>query len=378
MQSAFLGILFCLLLPLLSYADAQSNREQLLKVKKRIEQASDSLNKQKSAEKDLLRDLSVVATTIKRVDSSIKLLKKQKQIISKNLASARKSLQETQKQLNQLEVKINKRLVALYKEGEVGPLRLFFSSESPMELVQQYQSLTLVLEHDRQLLNEFRTGLEQQKKAEQQYAWMQAKQERLLDTEQKSREDAAQGRKLYRKILAKVRQDKKRLSKNLSELESRAKRLKQLVTKLKAEDQKQQSTTGKHFAGMRGALPWPVQGTVAVGFGTQHNEELGSVLESHGVEIEFNKAQPVRAVGGGRIVFSSWFKGYGNLMIIAHDKGYHTLYAQIDRLDKSVGDVVQQGDSIAQTGSPGGQGIYFEIRHNGSPIDPMLWLRSHK
>ena len=121
-------------------------------------------------------------------------------------------------------------------------------------------------------------------------------------------------------------------------------------------------------------MPWPIQGSVIVGFGTQHNESLGSVLESHGIEISYNSSLPVRAVAGGRIVFASWFKGYGNLMIIDHANGYHTLYAQAERLERNIGDIVRSGDVIAQTGPQNGQGLYFEIRHNGAPVDPLSWL----
>jgi septal ring factor EnvC (AmiA/AmiB activator) len=63
-------------------------------------------------------------------------------------------------------------------------------------------------------------------------------------------------------------------------------------------------------------------------------------------------------------------------MIVAHDGGYHTLYAQAERLEGSVGDVVAPGAVIARSGPPHGQGLYFEIRRNGAPLDPLLWLKS--
>lgn len=375
MKKYWLAVFLCLfLLPYFCFAEKQNSSEQLQKIRERIEQTSENLEEQKTAEKDLLRDLSVVATTIKQIDHQLKSLKKDKRKITESLAAARLELQEAQREINDLEKQVNKRLVALYKEGETGALKLFFSSDSPMEVAQQYQYLSLVLDHDRKLLADFRKSLEQKRDKSRRYEQLQTEQRQLLVSEQKSRDNAAQGRKLYNEILKRVRLDKKKLAQELKKLENRARRLEKLVQRLKAEQTVQQNVSQKTFTSLKGTLSWPVTGSVSVGYGTQHSEISGSVLESHGIEIVFKEPQAVKAVAAGRIVFASWFKGYGNLMIIAHDEGYHTLYAQVEKLQGDPGDVVIQGEVIAQTGTPQVAGLYFEIRHNGTPIDPISWL----
>jgi len=244
-----------------------------------------------------------------------------------------------------------------------------------MELIQQYQYLTKVLEHDRLLLNQFRSSLEQLKAKKNRFEQLQATQQELLDTEKKQRADAAEAQKLYSQILKRVRKDQVQLAQQLDQLEARAQRLEQLVKQLSEEVKKAPLSIHEQFLKLKGLLPWPIDGSVTVGFGTQHNKELGSVLESHGIVMIYRVSQQVKAVAQGRVVFASWFKGYGNLMIVAHDGGFHTLYAQVERLDKSIGDIVQRGDVIAETGDPDGPGFYFEIRRNGLPVDPQLWLK---
>lgn len=371
------AVLLCLVFSASSQAAERDDGNQLQQIKKRIEETAGSLDKQKSVAKGLLRDLSVVSTTIKKIDRRIDSIKREKKKISLKLNGANRDLKKTQRQMAQLKKKVNKRLVALYKEGETGPLKLFFTSDSPMELVQQYQYLTLVLKHDRQLLGQFRAGLEDLREKQRQLESLNAEQQRLLNAERKNRKEAAQGRKLYRQVLKQARKDEKKLAKELKELKARAQRLKKLVNKLEIDQKDQPAVITGNFATSKGKLPWPIKGSVAVGFGTQHNKELGSVLESNGIEVIYRTAQTVRAVASGRIVFASWFKGYGNLMIIAHENGYHSLYAQAERLLGGIGDIVKKGDAIAQTGPPGEQGLYFEIRHDGTPIDPMLWLNSN-
>ncbi|MDT8420651.1 MAG: peptidoglycan DD-metalloendopeptidase family protein [Desulfuromonadales bacterium] len=352
--------------------------DRLEEIRKRIEQTSDSLAEQKNAEKNLLKDLSIVTTRIEQIDRRIDELKKNKKVLSQQLAAARSRQEETRQQLGALEKQVNRRLVSLYKEGELGPLKLFFSATSPTELVRHFQYLSRVLQGDRELLAEFGAVLASQQESQRHYLDLQKKQEQLLANEQQSRAEIARGRTLHKQILSQVKKDKKRLAQELDELVAREKRLKSLVKQLEEDREPPAPATGKSFARLKGSLPWPIDGSVSVGFGTQKNAELGAVLESHGIEIAYSSPQPVRSVAAGRIVFASWFKGYGNLMIVAHDAGYHTLYAQLDSMSAGIGDMVGEGTTIAQTGPVDGQGLYFEIRHNGAPINPALWLRTNR
>jgi septal ring factor EnvC (AmiA/AmiB activator) len=117
-----------------------------------------------------------------------------------------------------------------------------------------------------------------------------------------------------------------------------------------------------------------LKGALLVGFGTQKNSGFGTLYESQGIGISAAAGTKVKAVAAGKVVFASWFKGYGNLLIVSHPGGYHTLYAQTAKLLKQVGDEVGQGADLAVAGLPGGEGIYFEIRGNGAPLNPLAWL----
>jgi septal ring factor EnvC (AmiA/AmiB activator) len=115
---------------------------------------------------------------------------------------------------------------------------------------------------------------------------------------------------------------------------------------------------------------------VKVGFGTGRHAELGTLYESHGIEISASNDQPISAVWQGNVVFANWFKGYGNLLIVDHGSSYYTLYAQASRLAKKVGDLVQKGEIVAFSGFEGNDAVYFEIRRRGTPLDPADWLGS--
>jgi septal ring factor EnvC (AmiA/AmiB activator) len=85
----------------------------------------------------------------------------------------------------------------------------------------------------------------------------------------------------------------------------------------------------------------------------------------------------VRAVADGRVVYADWLRGFGNLLILDHGKGYMSLYAYNEGLLRQVGEKVRGGDAVAQVGASGGSGesgLYFELRRDGKPFDPMRWV----
>lgn len=118
------------------------------------------------------------------------------------------------------------------------------------------------------------------------------------------------------------------------------------------------------FARLRGRLPWPAAGRVSRGPGT-------------GLRIEADGGTPVRAVGHGRIAYADWMRGYGLLVIIDHGDGFMSLYANQRVLLRQVGDWVEPGDPIGEAGDGGGglpAGVWFELRRNGTAVDPSGWL----
>ena len=84
------------------------------------------------------------------------------------------------------------------------------------------------------------------------------------------------------------------------------------------------------------------------------------------------------AVYGGHVIYTGWFKGYGNLIILDHDNEYYTLYAHMAEIGVREGDDVRQGQrlgTVGDTGSLEGPRLYFEVRYQGKPQDPEQWLR---
>lgn len=131
---------------------------------------------------------------------------------------------------------------------------------------------------------------------------------------------------------------------------------------------------GRAFATLRGKLKLPVKGELAGRFGAQREE--GGVTWK-GLFIRAEDGQTVRSVADGRVVYADWLRGYGNIVIIDHGAGYLSLYGHNESIVKQVGDNINAGEAIASVGSTGGSldsGVYFELRQDGKPFDPMRWV----
>lgn len=130
---------------------------------------------------------------------------------------------------------------------------------------------------------------------------------------------------------------------------------------------------GGPFAQARGKLPWPVDGRLLARFGTPRSD---SRLKWDGVLIGAPAGTRVRAIHDGRVVFADWLRGAGLLLIVDHGGGYLSLYGHNQSLLKGAGERVRAGEAIATVGSSGGQdspALYFAIRQQGQPSDPLRW-----
>lgn len=131
------------------------------------------------------------------------------------------------------------------------------------------------------------------------------------------------------------------------------------------------------FAKQRGKLLMPALGKITGRYGQARANASGKSTTWRGLMIQARQGSDVLACANGQVVFSDWLRGFGNLIIIDHGDGYLSIYANNESLYKSVGDRVSRGDTIASVGNTGGEerpGLYFELRRNGQPFNPLPWI----
>ena len=129
------------------------------------------------------------------------------------------------------------------------------------------------------------------------------------------------------------------------------------------------------FADYKGKLPLPVKGTISARYGAPRNT---GELKWRGIFLSAPEGRNVVSVFRGRVAYADWLRGFGLLMVVEHGDGYMTLYGHNQSLYKEAGDWVEAGQTIASIGNTGGPsetGLYFEIRHDGEPRNPLDWCK---
>ena len=225
---------------------------------------------------------------------------------------------------------------------------------------------------------ELAANAEEQKKAR---AVLQSERATRQKVFNKIRNDISKGRK----EIGRLKRDEDRLSKLIDQLAKAIAKRRQDRT----DDRKTGGTTGKGevidsvadaalagkaFQTIKGKLKLPVRGELRGRFGSPRED--GGVTWK-GLFIKSDHGREVHVVADGQVVYADWLRGYGNLLVIDHGGGYMSLYGNNESLLKQVGDSVQSGETVASVGSTGGaleSGVYFELRHEGKPFDPMKWV----
>lgn len=140
------------------------------------------------------------------------------------------------------------------------------------------------------------------------------------------------------------------------------------------------SATALPIRPFRGDLPWPVAGSVVSRFGRSPAGRFGTAVVRNGIDVKAQEGTGAGAVHEGRVAYAAPFAGFGNLVIVDHGDSAFTLYGHLSEVTVADGAVVKAGDIVGRVGlaPAGGAALYFEVRIDGRPVDPVQWLARPK
>ncbi|BAV58857.1 murein hydrolase activator EnvC family protein [Candidatus Endomicrobiellum trichonymphae] len=163
-------------------------------------------------------------------------------------------------------------------------------------------------------------------------------------------------------------------------LSESAKALQRLIDKINEVNKRKRTAAVRPPAvrsGRKKSLPWPVGGKVVLGFGRNKHPDLDTYVISNGIKIEAADFSQVKSVESGIVVFAGQFRSYGKVIIIDHSDLNFSIYGLLGKMFVKLEQKVSKGAVIAELGSGEENNVlYFEIRHNNTPVDPILWLQA--
>jgi len=348
---------------------------QLESVRKRIRDLDRRLNQTRMQHDKLATELRDSELEVARVSGELADLDRKRSEQEKRLASLAGRNREILENMKGLRGSLARYVRAAYATGRQDQFKLLLNQENPATLsralsyyayfnrdrAERIQALTMVLQE----LTDIKESTSRDT----------ARLARLREQKAAAAKGLEDQRRQRRDVIARLARDLGDQDARLARLRQDELKLAELVAGLARElaDIPPAEIRQVPFAKLKGALPWPSVGKIRYKFGTPRGS---SDLSWKGVLVAAQPGTPVHAVSHGRVAFSNWLRGFGLLMIIEHGDGYMSLYGHSESLFKDVGDWVETGEIIAKVGSSGGRedsGLYFEIRHLGTPVNPMRW-----
>lgn len=363
----------CLLLLLTGRSFSQTDLEKIRADIDQMRKRLDALHsQQKSAERDLeeatieldirTRELQVAVTMQTQLETQEHELQNQVSALAPRI--------QRQKQF------LARRLNALYRLGGLSYIRLLLSIDDRRDPVQAVSMLSYLVSRDARAVSRFEG---ERRELTARMADLAAREKQLAEmrkvVEQRQR-DVSNARAGKERLLASLQREGTQSEQKLAQLEEKARRLERLVDVLAKQSGVAQAAAD--IRGVQGALAWPVQGKIVERFGKQRNAKFSTVTMNNGLKIAATPGSAVRAVFPGTVLFSQWFKGYGNLIILDHGNRVFSLYGNLKSPSVAPGDHIGAGQTIAGVGeAEDGQSgfLYFEIRNDNKPEDPQKWLR---
>jgi septal ring factor EnvC (AmiA/AmiB activator) len=271
---------------------------------------------------------------------------------------------------------LRQRLGALYRLGRLSYVRLLLSIDDRRDPLQGVSMLTYIASRDARAISRFEA--EKRQLGEQQAA-LATRQRSVAEARkivQQRQEAVAATHARQQRLVAQLHHQSEQSEQQIATLEEKAKRLEHLIDVL--EQQNAGMPVEEDIRSFQGALSWPVDGKLIETFGRQIDPKFATVTFNNGLKLAAATGTDVRAVFPGTVLFSQWFKGYGNLIILDHGNRVVSLYGNLKSPSVAVGEHVRAGQTIAGVGeaeeAQAGY-LYFEIRQDNKPEDPRKWLR---
>lgn len=382
-----LSLIFLINLNLLSQDKIKQKREELNQLRREIKVLEDKIKQAQKEEK----------ITLELIDD----YEKKDNLLRKLIAELKRQIKENEKTINHLQNEIYKSeneiqtlkeqyagyVKALYKHGRTHDLELILTARSINQMLIRTVYLKKFSEHRKRTIDSIYTMQVRLKEQKDELELALLKQKELVAEKEKEEMNLVTSIKEKKEILARIRKDKQNLQVQLERRKKAIKELEAVIARLIEEEkrikQKEEKTrkieipkVEGNFAKLRGKLPWPVDdGKIINHFGEQIHPVLKTVTLNYGVDIAVPEDSPVKAVADGVVSKIFWLPSFENLIIITHDGGFRTVYANLSDIFVNEGETVKSGQVIGKSGdSVEGSIVHFEIWYERQQQNPEIWL----
>jgi len=369
---------FCIFSPFSLANNAENTigyQSKLDDIREKITNVLIKLNKNQNKRSNVRNELQKLEIKIARASKSLRYTRHKHRKSTKKLKQLKTELTRLKRKLNSQRALLSRQLRSAYAMGQEPQIKLMLNQQKPTEMGRAMMYFDYLNKARTSEITDYLQSIEKKQSLEASIKAAVSKLRKLVEKKLSQQKDLSHHRINRKRLLSKLNKDIDGQQLTLGDLKQSRSRIEQLLMSLGEilADIPSGPVGQKPFAQLKKHLPWPVRGKFSAKFGTSRHT---GDLTWNGVVIDSDYETPVRAITHGRVVFADWLQGYGFITIIDHNDSYLSLYGHNQTQFKQAGDWVEAGETIATVGDSGGQldsGLYFEIRHQGKPVDPDQW-----
>jgi septal ring factor EnvC (AmiA/AmiB activator) len=365
---------------------AQSNAIQSLR--NEIEATKKRIQSESRKEKSSVRRVSNLSEEVSLLQRLLKEIQKEEKLLIADISRTGKQIAQSEVELDTIRVRYARRLVKMYKKGQLSNLEKIFSSTSWRQAVYRTKYLKIISDLDQKTHNTIRSLLIEIGRQKLNLESALRKKRRLKRDREKTLSQVRDKKRREQRELTKIRRSQKDLKTYLTEKQAGVKQLEAIITKIREDidrvereeriRRQQRALKAKEFPKLKGQLAWPAEGRVITKFGRQWNPKLKTTTENPGIDIKGKPGSEVRVVLGGIVTTITFIRGFGTTIIVDHGNGFYTVYSHVTNVEINEDSEVRGGDVIAYMGDSGsinGSQLHFEVWGEGKILDPEKWLQ---
>jgi len=370
--SILLAMLLLIVMIMPVYADELSDQQDILdEINQKLDQQQNNLNQATRTEKSIMGQVRGIEGQVNQTEAELDSLEARIGYLQNSIKTTQKQVAQQQKDLDKQTKMLADRLVIIYEQGESTYLEVLLGSNDIRDFITRFEMLSTIVSQDKDLIEVINVK-------------KQDLDNKLADLEVQQRElqvaqDSKEIKKLQlagqldskKKILSSVQSEKEAYAQAVAELEQASAEAQAIILRLQGKNPGSAMGTGK--------FTWPTPGyrTITSPYGMRYHPILKTNKLHTGEDVGAPMGATIVAADAGSVIFAGWLGAYGNAIIIDHGNGLSTLYGHQSRLLVSQGQNVTKGQTIGKVGSTGwstGAHLHFEVRKNGSPVNPSAYV----
>jgi len=350
-------------------ASIPSREQELAAIRAEITGLQGRLTEVRKRENDLVSRLEGLDLEVRLQERRVAEATTARDLAAARATAAETAVEDLVARLAEVEEDLRQRLASLYRLGGEGYVRLLLSAEPGSDVLSAVRTIRFLARRDRETLDRYQAVQADLARERDELVARLAEVEEWTRTEEGRRRELLTAQRRQRELLAEAEAERRALAERAVELADKERKLSTLLDGLYGRGEA--PLAGTPLQDFRGVLDWPIRGEVAIAFGPRLDPRYRTRVPHNGIEIVTEPGAEVRAVYPGKVLFAAPFQGYGPTAVVHHAGRVFTLYAGFDHLGVAAEDMLSLGQVLGTASDR----LYFEIRVENKPEDPLGWLR---